>query len=66
MTSTLWLRPVLVALAGLSAFAGPLAAQDFRIEEVPSVDAVAPSQMKPRAIVFSDHRDDKLNDREPG
>jgi hypothetical protein len=62
MTSTLWLRPVLVALAGLSAFAGPLAAQDFRIEEVPSVDAVAPSQMKPRAIVFSDHRDDKLND----
>ena len=62
MTSTLWPGRVLAALAALCAPAAPLAAQEFRIEEVPSVHAVAPSQMKPRAILFSDHRDDKLND----
>jgi hypothetical protein len=57
---------VLVALAVLCAPAAGLSAQEFRIEEVASVNAVAPSQMKPKTILFSDHRDDKLNDASTG
>ncbi len=62
MRSSVRLGGLLVAFAALSAAAGGLAAQEFRIEEVASVNAVAPSQVKPRVIVFSDHRDDRLND----
>ena len=46
--------------------AGGSAADEFRIEEVPSVTAVAPAKLKPRTIVFSDHRDDKLTDAGTG
>jgi hypothetical protein len=62
MRSSMRFGGLLAAFAALSAAAGGLAAQEFRIEEVASVNAVAPSQVKPRAIVFSDHRDDRLND----
>jgi hypothetical protein len=56
----------LIAAAALFVSVGGLAAQEFRIEEVPSVTAVAPSKLKPRTIVFSDHRDDKLTDTGTG
>jgi len=64
MTLNFSLSRSLAALAVLfsCAWAEGLSAQDFRIEEVPSAAAVAPAQMKPGTIVFSDHRDDKLKD----
>ncbi len=62
MTVTLSLSRTLAVLAAFAAPMGSLAAQEFRIEEVPSVTAVAPAQLKPGTILFSDHRDDKLND----
>ena len=51
-------RRSLIAVAALVASVGGLAAEEFRIEEVPSVTAVAPARLKPRTIVFSDHLDD--------
>ena len=59
-------RRSLIAVAALVASVGGLAAEEFRIEEVPSVTAVAPARLKPRTIVFSDHRDDKLTDAGTG
>lgn len=50
---------VLVAVAAL-----PLEgayAQEFRVEDVSSATAVQAAQLKPKTIVLSDHRDDKLN-----
>lgn len=41
-------------------------AGEFRVEEVPSVTAVAPSQMKVGTILFSDHADAKSGDGETG
>jgi len=55
-----------LALAALFISAGAVAAQDFKIEEVPSIAEVAPARLKPRTIQFSDHRDDKLADAGTG
>jgi hypothetical protein len=66
MALQVFIRRSLIAVAALVAWAGGLAAEEFRIEEVPSVTAVAPARLKPRTIVFSDHRDDKLTDAGTG
>ncbi len=66
MKSTASFRHALIALAALLASAGTVRAQGFSIEEVRSVTAVAPGQLKPKTIVFSDHRDDKLTDAGTG
>jgi hypothetical protein len=58
---------VLVAVAlscGLAT--GSLEAQEFRIEEVSSVSDVAPDELKPGTIVFSDHREDELTESGTG
>jgi hypothetical protein len=59
-----WARSI-VALAALAA-AAPLAAQDFRLQEVPSVTALAPGQIAPRTIAFSDHKGDEFADPATG
>jgi hypothetical protein len=51
-----------LALAALLAAASGLQAQEFRIEEVPSVANLDPARLKPRTIAFSDHRTDELAD----
>jgi hypothetical protein len=53
------LVPALMIMVGLMAPAG---AQEFRIEEVPSVTALAIDKLKPGVIAFSDHRSDELVD----
>ena len=59
-----WARSI-VALTALAA-AAPLAAQDFRLQEVPSVTALAPGQIAPRTIAFSDHKGDEFADPATG
>jgi hypothetical protein len=54
-----------IALAAGLAVA-PVQAQELRIEEVPSVTAVAPSALKPGTMAFSDHRSDELADPATG
>ena len=49
-------RPALVASALLLPLAGPLGAQEFRVEEVVSGAAVDPARLKPKTIVFGDRR----------
>jgi hypothetical protein len=49
----------LMVMVGLMAPAG---AQEFRVEEVPSVTALAIDKLKPGVIAFSDHRSDELVD----
>jgi hypothetical protein len=49
------------ALAG-----APAAAQEFRLQEVPSVAAVALAQVGPRTILFSDHKGDEFADPATG
>ena len=61
----MWIKPLgrtSAVLAILVASEGALEAQDFKIDEVASVTAVAPARLKPGIILFSDHRDDKLAD----
>jgi hypothetical protein len=47
-----------IALAALFLFAAPSMAEEFRVEEVPSVTAVPPARMKAKTILFSDHAGD--------
>ena len=56
----------LIAAVALFVSAAGLAAEEFQIEEVPSVTAVAPAKLKPKIIVFSDQRNDKLTDAGTG
>jgi len=56
----------LIALAALSLFAASSAAREFRVEEVPSVTAVSPAEMKEKTILFSDHTGDAVADGEMG
>jgi hypothetical protein len=49
------LKP-LYALAALSLWVLPAAAQEVQIEEVPSAVAVDPAKLKPRTMAFSDQR----------
>ena len=66
MTSTMFWGRVPVLLAALFVSTSVVGAQEFKIEEVPSVTTVAPARLKPKTIVFSDHRDDKLADAGTG
>jgi len=54
------------ALSLVAAFAAPAAAQELRIEEVPSVTALDPARLKPDVIALSDHRTDELADPATG
>jgi len=56
-------RPLAVlALLGSAAAHG----QEFRVEDVPAAATLAPNQLKPKVIAFSDHRDDDLADKGTG
>jgi hypothetical protein len=66
MALQVFVRRSLIAATALFASFGGSSAAEFRIEEVPSVTAVAPAKLKPRTIVFSDQRDDKLTDAGTG
>ena len=48
------------------ASAGAASAQEFRLKEVAAVTAVAPAEIAPRTIIFSDHKGDELADLAPG
>lgn len=41
-------------------------AEEFRVEEVPSVTAVAPERIKAKTILVSDHTGDKISDGDTG
>ena len=56
------LTPLLTVLS----IASPASAQEFAITEAPSVTALAPAEIKPRTIVFTDHRNDELADSGTG
>jgi hypothetical protein len=60
--------PIARTIAALAALAlAPDAfAQELRLQEVPSVTALAPGQIAPRAIAFSDHRSDEFADPATG
>jgi hypothetical protein len=66
MTAKISFGRSLIALAVLFASMDEIQAQGFQIEEVPSVAAVAPARLKPKTIVFSDYRNDKLTDAANG
>lgn len=66
MPSTKSFGRIMTVLAALFVSVGALGAQEFKVDEVPSVTAVAPARLKPKTIVFSDHRDDKLADTGTG
>jgi hypothetical protein len=66
MISTKPFGRTLAVLATLFVSTGALEAQEFKIDEVASVTAVAPAKLKPGIILFSDHRDDKLADAGTG
>jgi hypothetical protein len=54
---------VLIAIAGFAAVAS---AQEYRIEDVPSVTALPIDKLKPGVIAFSDHRGDPLVEASTG
>ncbi|WP_414474023.1 hypothetical protein [Microvirga sp. M2] len=56
----------LIALAALSLSMSQALAEEYRVEEVPSVTAVAPARMKPGTILFSDRPADRIADGETG
>ncbi|MFL6951358.1 MAG: hypothetical protein ACJ8FU_24455 [Xanthobacteraceae bacterium] len=58
------MRPLcaIALLAGLSACVSAAGAQEFALVEVPSVAALAPGDVKPKTIAFTDHRNDELAD----
>ncbi|MCD6070864.1 MAG: hypothetical protein K0S42_1380 [Microvirga sp.] len=66
MPLRIFARRVLIAATALFGPVGGSSAAEFRIEEVPSVTAVVPAKLKPKTIVFSDQRDDKLTDAGTG
>lgn len=53
---------LLFALIALAGFATAVSAQEFRIEEVPSIAALPIDKLKPGVIAFSDHQSDQLVD----
>ncbi len=60
-----WLRCGLIGLAAFSGVAPSLAAE-FRIEDVPSVTSVPPTQLKVNTILFSDKSGGKSTEAETG
>jgi hypothetical protein len=68
---TLWpgmkrARVAACAVIAVVACARTLSAQEIKLEEVPAAEAVAPAQVKPRTVVFSDHKNDSLIDAGTG
>jgi hypothetical protein len=55
-----------VTLFLLFIVAVPAGAQEFAVVDVPSVTALAPEQLRPRTIVFNDHRNDEIADQNTG
>src|SRR6188474_425871 len=53
--------PAFLAVLALAS-AGAASAQEFRLKEVAAVTAVAPAEIPPRTIIFSDHKGDELAD----
>jgi hypothetical protein len=51
-----------LALMAIAGFAADARAQEFRVEDVPSVTDLAVDKLKPGVIAFSDHRNDTLVD----
>ena len=58
--------PLYAFAVAASLLALPAQADEFRLEEVPSVTAVGPASLKAGTIVFSDHRTDELADSATG
>ncbi|MFQ3452079.1 hypothetical protein PMN64_01940, partial [Bradyrhizobium sp. UFLA01-814] len=56
---------VLIGRARASGHAGG-AAQEFQLEDVPAAASVPIAQIKPRTVIFSDQRNDKLADSSTG
>jgi hypothetical protein len=63
MRTFAWLA---IFLASLLTWQKASAQQDFKIEEVPAADSVAPAEIKPKTVVFSDHRNDPMIDKGTG
>jgi hypothetical protein len=57
---------LIAAALGLCAAVGSAQAQEFRIEEVPSIADLAPGKLKPKTIAFTDHRTNELTDQRSG
>src|SRR5688572_2008896 len=58
--------PLRVMALAAALTVSPAAAQEFRLEEVPSVTAINPASLKVGTIAFSDHRADELADPATG
>jgi hypothetical protein len=58
------MRPLcaIALLPGLLTCVPAAGAQEFALVEVPSVTALAPGDVKPKTIAFTDHRNDELAD----
>jgi hypothetical protein len=56
---------LVLALIAIAGFAATAYAQEFRLEDVPSVTDLPIDKLKSGVIVFSDHRADALVDRAP-
>ena len=52
----------IILLVAVAALPGGASSQEFRIEEAPSVPAVPIGTLKPKTIVFNDHRIDEVAD----
>ena len=59
MVKVMLMRPLVIAMLGLAAAASGTAAQEFQIVKVPSVAAAPVKDLKPKTIIFNDHRDDE-------
>jgi hypothetical protein len=58
----MWMQRAAALLAGFVISVSGSGAQEFRLEEVASVTAVPIAELKPKTIIFSDHRKDELAD----
>jgi hypothetical protein len=58
----MWPRHTAVLLLALTASAGAATAQEFQIVKVASVATSAVDQLKPKTIIFNDHRKDEKTD----
>src|SRR5262249_13349666 len=60
------LRFALALICGVALSGGGLRAQEFQIVKVPSLTGTPVDQLKPKTIVFTDHRGDELFDKNSG
>ncbi len=66
MKTTMSLRRTLIVLAALVGCVGSAGAEEFRVDEVPSVTAAPLAKLKPKTIIYSDHHDDEITDAGTG